>query len=38
MTITHVRPEIKKRIKSIPIREFGGIDHLPDKISALLRY
>jgi hypothetical protein len=35
MTITHVRPEIKKKIKSIPIKEFGGIDHLPDKISAL---
>ncbi len=35
MTITHVKPEIKKKIKSIPIKEFGGIDHLPDKISAL---
>ena len=38
MTITHVKPEIKKKIVSIPIKEFGGIDHLPDKISALLRY
>ena len=36
MTITHVKPEIKKKIKSIPIKEFGGIDHLPDKISALM--
>ena len=35
MTITHVKPEIKKKISSIPIKEFGGIDHLPDKISAL---
>jgi hypothetical protein len=35
MTITHVKPEIKKKIKSVPIKEFGGIDHLPDKISAL---
>jgi len=35
MTITHVKPEIKKKIKSIPIKEFGGIDHLPDKISEL---
>jgi len=35
MTITHVKPEIKKKIKSIPIKEFGGIDHLSDKISAL---
>lgn len=38
MTITYVKPEIKKKIKSIPIKEFGGIDHLPDKISALWRY
>lgn len=38
MTITHVRPELKSRIKSIPIKEFGGIDHLPDSISALLEY
>ena len=35
MTITLVKPEIKKKIVSIPIKEFGGIDHLPDKISAL---
>lgn len=36
MTIIHVKPEVKKKIKSIPIKEFGGIDHLPDKISALM--
>jgi len=35
MTITHVKSEIKNKIKSIPIKEFSGIDHLPDKISAL---
>jgi len=35
MTITYVKPEIKKKIRSIPIKEFGGIDHLPDKISLL---
>jgi len=33
MTITHVKPEIKEKIKSVPIPEFGGIDHLPDEIS-----
>ena len=38
MTITHVKPEIEKKIKSIPIKEFGGIDHLPNKISALMKY
>jgi len=36
MTITNVKLEIKKKIKSIPVKEFGGIDHLPDKISALM--
>jgi len=35
MTITHVKSEIKKKIRSISIKEFGGIDHLPNKISAL---
>lgn len=29
MCITHVKPEIKKSIKSIVVREFKGIDHLP---------
>ncbi len=38
MTITHVRSEIKKKIKSIVVREFGGIDELPDRISELMRY
>jgi hypothetical protein len=33
MTITHVNHGIKNNIKSIVIKEFGGIDHLPDKIS-----
>jgi len=36
-TITHVKPEIKTKIKSIMIKEFTGIDHLPDEISALLQ-
>ncbi|MFC1936145.1 hypothetical protein ACFLYP_00610 [Chloroflexota bacterium] len=38
MTITFVKPEIKAKIKSIPVKEFGGIDHLPDNISELLDY
>jgi hypothetical protein len=37
-TIAHVKPEIKARIKSIIIKEFEGIDHLPDKISVLMNY
>ncbi len=35
MTITHVRPEYKKRITSIIVKEFGGIDHLPDMLTEL---
>ncbi len=38
LTITHVKPEIKRRIKSIVIKEFAGIDHLPDDISELMAY
>lgn len=35
MTITFVRPDIKRRIKSIVVKEFQGIDHLPDDINSL---
>ena len=35
MTMTNVDPVIRGRIKSIVVREFGGIDHLPDDIMAL---
>lgn len=35
MTITFINPEIKRRIQSIAIREFGGIDHLPDDLNEL---
>lgn len=35
ITINHVKPLIKKNIKSILVTEFAGIDHLPDKIQNL---
>ncbi len=35
MTITFVKPEIKQKIKSIIVKEFSGIDHLPDKLQEL---
>jgi len=38
MTITYVKPEIKKKIKSIIVKELCGIDHLPDRISALIKF
>ncbi len=38
MTITYVKSEIKEKIKSIIVKEFGGIDHLPDNINELASY
>ena len=32
MTYTHIKPEAKAKIKSVVIKEFGGIDYLPDNI------
>ncbi|MBI4174564.1 MAG: hypothetical protein HY517_02875 [Candidatus Aenigmarchaeota archaeon] len=37
MTITKVKPSIKKRIKSIVVKEFAGIDRLPDDVNKLHR-
>jgi hypothetical protein len=36
MTYPHIKQELKTRIKSIAVKEFGGIDHLPDNITDLL--
>jgi hypothetical protein len=38
MTYPHIRSEIKTRIISVVVKEFGGIDHLPDLPSDLMRY
>lgn len=38
MTYPSLVPELKAKIKSIVVKECGGIDHLPDKISALLNF
>lgn len=35
MTIAFVKPEIKRKIKSIVVKEFSGIDNLPDNIEKL---
>lgn len=35
MTITFVKSEIKQKIKSIVVKEFSGIDNLPNNISNL---
>lgn len=36
MAITHVKPELRKKIKSIVVKEFDGVDHLPDTIPELM--
>ncbi|MBI3343047.1 hypothetical protein HY032_02740 [Candidatus Gottesmanbacteria bacterium] len=38
MTITFIKPKVKRRIKSIAIKEFGGIDYLPDDLSELSKH
>ena len=36
MAVTNVKPEIRRKIKSIIVKEFSGIDELPDNIEDLL--
>ena len=38
MTYPHIKPELQIRITSVVVKEFGGIDHLPDDIFALRKY
>ncbi len=38
MVYPKLRPELKRRIKSIVVEEWGGIDHLPDDLKELLVY
>ena len=38
MTYPRIKEEIKLRIKSIVVKEFTGIDHLPDALSYLREY
>ncbi|MFX0178517.1 MAG: hypothetical protein ACFE85_20070 [Candidatus Hodarchaeota archaeon] len=36
MTYPNLKPELRSKITSIVIKEFAGIDHLPDDISKLI--
>jgi hypothetical protein len=38
MTYPGIRPELKSKVKSVVVKEFGGIDHLPDDVAELMRY
>lgn len=35
MTYPYIKLELRRRIKAITVREFGGIDHLLDELSKL---
>jgi hypothetical protein len=35
MTYPHIRADLKPKIKSIVVKEFQGIDHLPDSLQDL---
>lgn len=36
MTYTNIKPELKTKIKQIVVKEFEGIDHLPNNIEELI--
>lgn len=38
MTYPGMRPELKSKIKSVVVKESGGIDHLPDSLTELMRH
>lgn len=38
MTYTNIRPELKPKIKQIIVKEFEGIDHLPNNLGELKNY
>ena len=38
MTYLQMKPEARLKIKSIVVKEFGGIDHLPDNVNSLKGY
>jgi hypothetical protein len=38
MTYPGIKPELKSKVKSVVVKEFGGIDRLPDDVAGLMRY
>ena len=37
MTYPHIREDLKNKIKAVIVKEFGGIDYLPDNLDQLRR-
>lgn len=35
MTYTYIKPDVKKKIKLFEVKEFEGIDHLPDSLKLI---
>jgi hypothetical protein len=38
MTYPQIRPGLKGKIKSVVVKEFGGIDHLPNDLLELANW
>jgi len=38
MTYPHIRKDLKSKIKSIVVKEFGGVGHLPSDLEELQNY
>lgn len=38
MVYPHINPEIREKIKLVVVKEFAGIDHLPDQLQDLLAF
>lgn len=38
MTYPHIKPELKAKIRLIVVKEFEGIDHLPNNLEELQRF
>ena len=35
MTYPHINKDLKRKIKSVVVKEFGGIDYLSDKLESI---
>ena len=37
MVYPNLKPELKNKIRSVVVKEFQGIDHIPDEVSGLMK-
>lgn len=38
MVYPHIKPELQQKIKSVVVKEFEGVDHLPDRLEKLISF